>query len=113
MNPEIKARWIATLRNTKYKQGIGHLCINNHYCCLGVLLEVAKDDLAIVIEDLGDGNKTYDGRVSFPEKSTMLSLFGDFNSPIVNINGTNTSLVTHNDDGRTFLEIADAIESQL
>ncbi len=35
--PDIKAKWLAALRSGTYKQGIGLLCANDHYCCLGVL----------------------------------------------------------------------------
>jgi len=41
MNPEIKQKWIVALRSGEYNQGKGYLCINNKYCCLGVLSEIA------------------------------------------------------------------------
>lgn len=38
MKKEHAIKWIKALRSGKYKQGdTGYLCINDGYCCLGVL----------------------------------------------------------------------------
>jgi hypothetical protein len=42
MNPEIKAKWIEALRSRDYEQGYGFLCLNDKFCCLGVLTKIIK-----------------------------------------------------------------------
>jgi hypothetical protein len=45
MNEAIKERWLAALRSGKYKQGRGKLkTVDDEYCCLGVLCELAVED---------------------------------------------------------------------
>lgn len=42
MNPDIKAQWLQALRSGEYQQGKGFLRrIDNSYCCLGVLCDLA------------------------------------------------------------------------
>jgi len=43
MNKENKKLWIEALRSGKFEQGIGALCKNNKYCCLGVLVKVFEE----------------------------------------------------------------------
>lgn len=43
MNPEVKRLWLSALRGGKYKQGQGKLRMDDKYCCLGVLCELAFD----------------------------------------------------------------------
>lgn len=42
MNPELKEKWLEALRSGKYEQGQGRLACEGHFCCLGVLVEVAQ-----------------------------------------------------------------------
>jgi hypothetical protein len=55
MNPEIKARWVAALRSGDYRQGTNRLCTRNpagdHFCCLGVLADLAVKDGACQWQD--------------------------------------------------------------
>lgn len=41
MNPKLKKKWLTALRSGKYRRGQAQLKSGNHYCCLGVLCEVA------------------------------------------------------------------------
>ena len=42
MNSEVKGQWTTALRSGEYEQGNGVLrTIDNTYCCLGVLCELA------------------------------------------------------------------------
>lgn len=38
-----KKLWIRALRSGKYKQGVGFLCRDNEFCCLGVAYDVLID----------------------------------------------------------------------
>ena len=112
MNQEIKAKWVAALRSGEYTQTKERLRDVSGHCCLGVLCEISKKETGFGIkqnlEDThGDENLG----------TTMLMWsglgFSKGDGAEVSIGGKFGSLSAHNDDGRTFLEIADAIEEQL
>jgi hypothetical protein len=44
VNPDIKARWLAALRSGQYQQGQKYLKVNDRFCCLGVLCDLAVED---------------------------------------------------------------------
>jgi hypothetical protein len=112
MNPEVKTRWVAALRSGEYRQGDG--CLRNiadEFCCLGVLCDV---------HEVGgwhlDGGREftyagYDNELPPPDLKEWAGL--DWQSTYVVIDGVLNTLYHHNDNGRTFAEIADAIEEQL
>jgi hypothetical protein len=52
MNPEVKAKWVSALRSGKYQQG-KHLLrpTENQFCCLGVLCDIAQQEMKGVWED--------------------------------------------------------------
>lgn len=111
--------WIDALRSGKYKQGKGYLNKENkEFCCLGVACENAIENgldlkkhlmrafiepnypiVAFYGEDLANGTLP-------KEMCEWLNIepFGLFRDK--------TNLVRMNDDGKTFNEIADAIESK-
>jgi hypothetical protein len=43
MKTELKSAWIDALRSGAFKQGEGNLNVNDTFCCLGVVCEVARD----------------------------------------------------------------------
>lgn len=43
MNEEIKQEWVRRLRSGEYAQGQRYLRINDKYCCLGVLCDMATE----------------------------------------------------------------------
>ena len=110
MNQEIKAKWVAALRSGEYKQTTGYLEKNGYHCCLGVLCEISKLETGFGVKETileGCGNHLLSDTV------IMWSGLDTESGSRVVIDGDDIMLADHNDDGRTFLEIADAIESQL
>lgn len=105
--------WLKELRSGKYQQGIGYLCNDTKYCCLGVGSEVFKTDATIVCTGIS-GRKFYDGSSSIAPfyLGEALGLFGSLGeSKTSYIYGDKSeSLSSYNDQGKTFAEIADIIE---
>lgn len=123
MDTTIKADWVDALRSGRYSQG--QVMLNNKqqgtFCCLGVLCEMAVE--AGVIERDPD-------TVTFPSQSaTYYGVKRDYSSSFlpeavqewaginsvgefINDTGSRDSLVDHNDNGKTFRQIADIIEKE-
>jgi hypothetical protein len=94
----VAKKWVAALRSGKYQQGKCFLKTDDgKFCCLGVLAELAKE-----VGLSNDGDKFLDGSVVI-----WSGLHGSSGSYA---NGE--SLAFDNDRGKTFLEIADIIESE-
>jgi hypothetical protein len=108
MDPELKRRWLEALRGDRYAQGQQVLrdYDGNGYvhCCLGVLLDVV--DPAGWRSERSKchrlGGRSSRGREAFIGAPGKLGLGRRQNA-----------LAKMNDDGRTFLEIADWIEREL
>ena len=110
MNQEIKTKWVAALRSGEYKQAKNVLTDGIGFCCLGVLCELSRLETGFGIADnliKTDGDENI-GRII----QLWSGLPNDFGATIT-INDVIDPLTYHNDRGRTFLEIANAIESQL
>ena len=104
MDKELKKKWIDALRSGKYIQGKNRLhtsCPEESFCCLGVLCEIvgvpkAKTSMfAYAFEDVGFATM-------LPSK--FLAHVG-FTEDIAE------ELAEANDSGKTFLDIADMIET--
>lgn len=121
MNPEVKAKWVAALRSGKYQQASGTLNDEGRFCCLGVLCEISG--LGAWGEHNGDGLIPYE---TSKDKETDLAPHSvcdwagfqegsnpQLRVPTVVIEEEREGLHEHNDAGKTFAEIADAIEEQL
>ncbi len=112
MNQDIKKQWVNALRSGEYKQTEGQLKDSVGYCCLGVLCDLhAKAGL-----DKWVGNSYGEGIQETYGSTALVRLWSGIDAlktTYVLINGRNNSLANHNDNGATFLEIADAIEEQL
>ena len=110
MNGDVKAKWVAALRSNEYKQGRVKLEHRGGFCCLGVLCALAERDGVAVTRDggeiLGGGLESQSAVRKWAELDTDVGGF-------VTIGGVYRPLTSHNDRGRTFAEIADAIEAQL
>lgn len=127
MKPEIKALWIEALRSGEYEQGRGQLNMNNHFCCLGVLCDLAEK--AGVVEGVRNESPcgphcglcahdtvrvSYDGLTgvlpdSVMEWSGMPSYDGEHYSEA----GDRHTLMYLNDElNYDFSEIADVIEKE-
>lgn len=114
MNQEIKAQWVAALRSGEYKQGRHQLrSPDNDFCCLGVLCNLhAQAHPEIASKEVSQ--IAYMGAVGASPNAVvvwanLLTRLGN----TVSINGVRQYLSRHNDQGRTFAQIADAIEEQL
>lgn len=113
LNPEVKARWVAALRSGEYTQGKGMLReADNCMCCLGVLCDLYDKDGWGKLFNGFSGSPPMEVRewAGFP-----VAPYEDDSRPTpdVTIAGRVEALYTHNDQGATFAEIADAIEQQL
>lgn len=121
----IISTWLKALRGqlpTKYKKVTGSLCkvtstrkVKGH-CCLGVLCDLAAKAGIIDMPDF-DGDCCYDvwyDGSSSELSDTVLHWAGlnGFLGEFINSKGTETSLAEYNDNGKSFKQIADIIESK-
>lgn len=114
MNPKIKAKWVKRLRSGEYRQGRRALRTTvageDHFCCLGVLCEIAVDEGVIPAPEIAEGARWYDGSSVYPPPSVVQ--WADL--PDVNPAVGASRLADLNDTyGCTFDEIADMIEEDL
>ena len=118
MNPEIKKKWVEALRSGKFKQGKGALYKSTSgYCCLGVLCKVMG------YKFVPSKNFFSMSKISCDTEGEMVTILSDEiyqkagldtnKGSRVFINDEYLYLTEHNDHGKTFEEIADAIEEQL
>lgn len=120
MNPEIKTEWVAALRSGKYQQGTDVLTsvAKGTNCCLGVLCELAvAAGVPLYVEDV-DGKRTYDGNDFYPPTAVIKwagldNLGPDKHNPRVEFESEHRPVAKLNDEGKTFAQIADAIEKSL
>ncbi|MCG5459635.1 hypothetical protein PSH03_005421 [Micromonospora sp. PSH03] len=116
MNPERKAEWVADLRSGKYTQGKNTLRdADDHFCCLGVACDRAvKNNVIPEPNQHCDGEWVYLSHETAHLPDAVKDWMGlaDWD-PMVTIDGVTAPLSHHNDYGRTFAQIADAIEAQL
>lgn len=120
LNPNAQA-WVYTLRSGKYEQTKGHLHVVAKdgesplgWCCLGVACDLFdKANPGELQRAIFAGfMESFEGSTSFlPQKvATWLgvsSILGQYGPP-----EDEKSLARDNDDGKTFLEIAEIIESE-
>ena len=97
-----KDKWVKALRSGKYKQGYAKLKDRaDRYCCLGVLLRVLHPKI-----------KWFDILHKFNGKDDIL-LCNSVQDKVKLRNGVQDYLVSQNDSGSTFADIADYIEATL
>ena len=138
MKKDIKERWVAKLRdpNIKQTQGVLKKQIGDNefaYCCLGVLCEVAVEDGILPPSRLADKENdvvrqeiVYDGKDHssntyaegsvLPYNVSVWAGLGGENNPFVpdpSESGLSTSLAEANDNGYSFLDIANLIERNI
>lgn len=113
MKEDIKNLWADALESGQYKQTKGALRKGDAFCCLGVLCNLhaqAHPEIASKQTDPGSymSNKSFlPGDVA--EWAGVKGRMGD----TVYIQNNRDSLSGHNDDGRSFGQIAKAIREQL
>ncbi len=117
MDPAIKAKWVAALRSGLYLQGRGELrSANECFCCLGVLCDIKNPSgWQKFISSREDSPFSFESThaFDFPPFSVREWAGLNWSETTVTIRGIAGTLDDHNDAGRTFAEIADAIEAQL
>lgn len=112
MNPEIKTKWLEALRSGKYKQGKNFLRIEDRFCCLGVLCDIIDPTKW---SDSGHRNNvTYEGCQTMPTRD-FLQAVGIPKYPVMDgqLESCAGAFAEMNDNGKTFEEIAAAIEVRL
>lgn len=97
MDAELKTKWVKALRSGDYEQGKNSLRKNDKYCCLGVLCEIQGADFGEIKEKYGTLSLCY----SPPQ------FLGGIPRNI------RSKIVSMNDSGASFSEIADYIEKHL
>lgn len=121
MNPEIKQKWVEALRSGEYTQGSEALyrIDENSFCCLGVLCDIRRKELNQdfsffdeILEDTGGEEYLPRQIVDWAEFSINYVSRCDFGYR-VEIPENKEVLDQLNDDGVSFLEIADKIEKYL
>lgn len=119
MNPEIKAKWLAELRDPKNKQTKGKLkARNGARCCIGVLCEIIAPNELHWVEDVGyitsdqnpgilSSNLLESVGLRY-EDQTALTRRNDGGVFYLSSDSTATTFAPH-----SFPEIADYIEKEL
>jgi hypothetical protein len=132
MNPVIRAEWLEALRSDEYQQGKGALTIvrddgTEKDCCLGVLCKLAVKAGVLGPEDMNEGSQDVMGEQAtvrhyareiamLPAKVMTWAGLASSN-PYLDAGKDSTgyqirqSAAVLNDSGRSFTEIAFAIES--
>lgn len=109
MNPGIRAQWCAALRSGEYKRGTGRLHqFDDRFCCLGVLCDLAAKE-GVVQRDQAARHTMYryDGEAHYlPDAVMYWAGLASANPRLTN----GRTLAAMNDDGRSFAEIANAID---
>ncbi len=111
MNPLIKAQWLADLRSDVYPQTHSYLHTSEGYCCLGVLLSHYPHATWEIIDEPGDkdvyGLQDEDGLALTGLRLPMLQWAA------LDRNAQDHLMTMNDDDGETFLTIADWIDEHL
>jgi hypothetical protein len=108
-------KWISALRSGDYEQGIGNLCCNDKFCCLGVFLDVVKEPYQIrEVKNLDKKYRTYgDNGCEAVMPTAIAEKYGFYSGLGVAFNHSYTPLYQLNDkDKKTFSEIADILEAK-
>lgn len=108
MKTELKQKWVNALRSGEYKQGKNYLRRKNSsgdtYCCLGVLFDVWKGDWEEITNCYAA--KNIDGTAS---TATLVRLLTKIDLSDI----THNTLISMNDNGKSFHEIANWIEGHI
>ena len=115
MNPQVKEKWVNALRSGDYKQTTGNLYEPGvGYCCLGVLTDLYLKEKGLE----WDTTKSSTGWVCFedefeflPESVMQWAGLKDNRGTYDNVIES-PALTDLNDNGISFNEIADVIESK-
>lgn len=116
---EVRKRWTEKLRSGEYQQGNHVLRVNDRFCCLGVLCDLAVKESVIPEPDkIGSYYHYADQKLHLPESvqqwAGLCHSSGRFKDPSPdNPNPLKWSFLSNlNDAGKSFAEIADVIDSE-
>lgn len=112
MNDNAK-KWVAALRSGEYSQTKRRLHDENGFCCLGVLCDVYQKEVGDldIFED--NGMFVYNKQeLTLPSKVLCWVGLNKENGRFINSEEKVDCLTQKNDNGATFTEIADLIESE-
>jgi len=105
-------RWLEALRSGEYRQVRGYLHTANGFCCLGVACTLFKPEDIHAVQAHGYTIETlrYEANVAVAPNFVIdaLALYGDMGN---RGDGDGPSLAAHNDEGKSFADIADLIEA--
>ena len=111
MNKNAK-NWVKVLRSGKYKQGKNQLRNEDTFCCLGVLCDLHSKEIGIQ----WDAYSSYlDQKNRLPPDVQLWAGLRSEHGSYKNLSEKgkiNSGLITDNDRGKTFKEIADIIEKE-
>ena len=106
LKPKIKARFIEALRSNKYLQGEGRLREQDHFCCLGVLSDLAvQDGVANWEEDVLVVGDIY-SKSLFPEQLLGWACEGNF----PDLNGVTAFPLPESEEARSLTYANDELE---
>lgn len=108
MPKELKAKWIEALRSGKYKQTIGTLCDERGHCCLGVLMEVAGEQIQRRSDNPANSYHTTPSLDFYTRHNIDCGNNRDFK-----IDHRCMLLAGYNDSGHSFKQIADIIDQHV
>lgn len=108
MNADTKEKWVAALRSGQYQQAQGMLRLDDKFCCLGVLCDVAGADNAAA-----GGRWTPTGCYTYQGESEEAVLPDGLRFRLGLSPDDEIALFNMNDDGVSFEDIADFIEANL
>lgn len=110
MKKSIMEKWVAALRSGEYKQGKGQLRNSqNEFCCLGVLCNLHAQEHPEIAKTQLLTTKYMDHDGTPPCEVTEWAGFRDHNH-FGQISTIKNDLVTLNDTGKSFKQIAKIIE---
>lgn len=121
MNADVKARWVNALRSGEYQQTQGSLrrLLPDEgsppgFCCLGVLCDLAEQEGLVTSAPINDGFVLAYGATRFKESAFLPTAVMEWAGLLDDSPATyDTTLVSLNDGGSTFEEIAQVIEEEL
>jgi hypothetical protein len=121
MDPALLDKWLAALRSGEYEQTKGALRRDNSFCCLGVLCDVISPDGWQKNNDKDVGSSSYcynfdevnrNSAVIPRTPGVKLGLY-ELDEDAADACRISDMAMDMNDEGKTFPEIADYLESKL
>lgn len=97
-------KWVEALRSGKYEQGVGYLCKDGNYCCLGVACDLFADHKVKINNSIVYDGNYYTMPPSVMKKLGLTEECGQYDE--------NSLSYLNDHDEYTFEQIADLIESR-